>query len=55
MCDAERLVTIADRVLAGEPIEDFDLGEYEIFVVTGYCQRAMGLVAASSPGQETRL
>ena len=41
--DAERLVAIAERVLAGEPIEDFELGEYEIHVVVGYCQRAQGL------------
>lgn len=41
--DVERLVEIAERVLAGEPIESFELGEHEIFVVVGYCQRAMGL------------
>ena len=42
--DAGRLAEIAERVLAGEPIEDFHLGEYEIHVVIGYCQRAQGLV-----------
>lgn len=41
--DSDRLVAIAERVLAGDPIEDFELGEYEIHVVVGYCQRAHGL------------
>lgn len=44
VADVERLIAIAERVLDGEPIESFDLGEYEIFVVVGYCQRALGLV-----------
>jgi hypothetical protein len=39
--DIERLVSIAERVLTGEPIESFNLGEYEIFVVTGYTQQAV--------------
>lgn len=39
--DVERLVDIAERVLAGEPIESFDLGEYEIHVVVGYTTRAL--------------
>jgi hypothetical protein len=46
--DMERLVEIAKRVLAGEPIENFDLGEYEIFVVIGYTQKAMGLSTPAS-------
>lgn len=45
--DVERLVAIAERVLAGEPIESFDLGEYEIFVVTGYTQRAIEAARSS--------
>lgn len=42
--DSDRLIKIAERILAGEQIEDFDLGEYEIFIVAGYCQRATGLI-----------
>jgi len=41
--DVERLVTIAEFVLEGVPIETFELGEYEILFVTGYTQRAWGL------------
>lgn len=36
--DIERLRSIAEKVLAGTPIESFDLGEYEIHVVVGYCR-----------------
>ena len=39
--DAQRLADIGDRVLSGEPIENFDLGEYEILVVASYCRRAI--------------
>ena len=39
--DSQRLVEIAERVLTGEPIEDFDLGEYEICVVAAYTERRL--------------
>lgn len=48
--DTQRLVEIAERVLAGEPIESFDLGEYEIFVVTGYTRRAVEIASGDPRG-----
>lgn len=41
--DMARLVDIAERVLAGEPLESFDLGQYEVTIVSAYCQHAVGL------------
>lgn len=39
--DEERLADIGDRVLAGTPIEEFELGKFEIRFVLGYCKRAV--------------
>lgn len=36
--DCERLADIGDLVLTGTPIELFDLGEYELRFVLGYCR-----------------
>jgi hypothetical protein len=39
--DMERLADIGDEVLAGTPIESFELGECELAFVLGYCKRAV--------------
>jgi hypothetical protein len=38
--DLKRLADIGDQVLAGTPIEQFELGEFEIRFVVGYCSTA---------------
>lgn len=50
--DMERLIAIAERILAGEPIESFELGEYEIHFVVGYCQAHLADPPAPAPEGE---
>jgi hypothetical protein len=39
--DAERLADIGDQVLAGTPIEEFELGYFELTFVIAYCKRSV--------------
>jgi hypothetical protein len=39
--DIERLETIAERILAGEPFESFDLTRYERLFVLSYTRTAV--------------
>lgn len=49
--DIERLADIGDQVLAGEPIESFDLTEYECCVVLGYTRRGVEDFFAFTSGE----
>lgn len=49
--DAERLADIGDQVLAGTPIEEFELGECEILFVLGYTRA--GVNGALGPVEES--